>query len=175
MTDAISAAARAAAANPRALIGAAGAIAAASSLAIGALIAPWEGKRNAPYRDVAGIPTVCFGETQAPMRRYSDAECLAMLERRVGRDFAPRVASCSPRIVGRPRVFAAAISLSYNIGVDGYCRSTSARLFAAGDLPGGCRAMAAWNRARVKGRLVVVPGLVNRRAAEVQLCLSGAS
>lgn len=128
----------------------------------------WEGKRNAPYRDIVGVLTVCYGETQAPMKRYSDAECSAMLNRRVEADYARPILRCVPGFAAKPHPFAAAISLSYNIGAHAFCRSTVARRFNAGDWQGGCDAMLAWNKAGGK----IVKGLVHRREAERKLCLS---
>lgn len=142
-----------------------GGIAAALVLAV-PLIASWEGKRNDPYLDIVKVSTVCYGETRVPMRRYSDAECTAMLDKAV-EDFAKPVARCTPTIADRPYQLAAATSLAYNVGVRGYCGSTAARRFAAGDFKGGCAALKFWNKAG--GR--VVTGLVNRRAAEYRLCM----
>jgi len=131
------------------------------------LIMQWEGKRNDPYRDIVGVLTVCHGETRAPMRHYTDAECAAMLTRRVDADYARPVLQCVPGFAARPQPFAASIMLSYNIGVKAFCGSTVARRFNAGDWKGGCEGFAAWNRAGDK----IVQGLVNRRAAERKLCL----
>lgn len=143
------------------------AIAAAMALAV-PQIAKWEGKRNDPYLDIVKVPTVCYGETRVPMRRYSDAECLAMLDKGV-REFAEPVARCIPAIAKRPYQLAATTSLAYNVGVGGVCGSTAARRFAQGDFKGGCAALKFWNKAG--GR--VVQGLVNRRADEYRLCMVG--
>lgn len=131
-------------------------------------VAGWEGRRNDPYTDLAGYRTVCYGETRVEMRRYSDAECLAMLNKAV-EEFANQVLQCTPILANHPYQLAAASSLSYNIGIGAYCRSTAAKLFNSGDLRSGCNAMTLWNKAG--GR--VVQGLVNRRKAERQLCLTG--
>lgn len=133
------------------------------------LIMQWEGKRNDPYRDIVGVLTVCYGETQGPMRRYSDAECSTMLHRRVEADYAKPILACVPSFATQPGPYAASISLAYNIGVRGFCRSTAARRFNAGDWRGGCEAMLAWNRAGGK----VVRGLVRRREAERKVCIAG--
>ena len=133
-----------------------------------AIIAPWEGKSNDPYRDIVNVPTVCYGETRVEMRRYSDAECLAMLNKAV-EGFANKVLQCTPILASHPYQLAAATSLAYNIGIGAYCRSTAARLFNSGDLRSGCNAMTLWNKAG--GR--VVQGLVNRRKAERELCMVG--
>lgn len=130
-------------------------------------IAQWEGKRNDPYRDIVGVQTVCYGETNVPMRRYSDSECLEMLNSSVA-TYRDAVLRCTPSLEGHPIQLAAVTSLAYNIGPSAYCRSTADRRFDAGDLRGGCEAIRLWNKAG--GR--VVPGLVNRRNAEYELCVT---
>lgn len=136
-----------------------------------AMIAGFEGRRNAPYHDMAGVLTVCHGETQVPMRRYSDAECAAMLRRRVEHDYAKPVLACVPALAHRPGPLVASVSLAYNIGVGAFCRSTVARRFNAGDWAGGCDAFRVWTRANG----AVVPGLVRRREAERRMCLTPAA
>lgn len=133
-------------------------------------IGGWEGLSRDPYKDMLanGIFTVCYGETRVEMRRYTDAECLAMLNKAV-EEFAEKVLQCTPSLQSRPYQLAAATSLAYNVGVGAYCRSTADRQFDAGDWRGGCDAILRWNKAG--GR--VVQGLVNRRKAERQLCLQG--
>lgn len=140
-----------------------GALAAALIVAT-PFIAAKEGKRNAPYFDTVGVATVCYGETNVPMRRYTDAECLAMFQNSLTSTYGAGVARCTPGIMDRPRVAASAISLAYNIGVIGYCRSTAARLFNSGRIADGCRAYMMWVRQRE---------LVGRRTKERDLCLSG--
>lgn len=150
-----------------------GALAGAAILAALSLATPeimrWEGKRNDPYRDIVGVLTVCYGETQGPMRRYSDAECSTMLNKRVEADYAAPILRCVPGFKDRAYPFAASISLSYNIGTSAFCRSSAARMFNAGKWAAGCDAMLLWNKAG--GR--VVRGLVNRREAERKLCMKG--
>lgn len=131
-----------------------------------ATVAKWEGKSNDPYRDIVGIATVCYGETRVPMRRYSDAECTAMLQDGLA-DFAAPVLKRNPELKGHPHALAAAISLSYNVGAANYARSTVARKFSAGDWRGACDAFLMWNRAG--GRVVL--GLTRRREDERSLCL----
>lgn len=130
-------------------------------------IGGWEGKRNDPYRDIAGIPTVCYGETRVPMKRYSDAECLDMLNVAV-KGFSDELVKCTPVLKGHPYQLAAATSLAYNIGTNAYCKSTVARRFNAGDFKGGCEAFKMWNKAGGK----VSQGLVNRRNSEYELCMT---
>lgn len=145
----------------------------AAALAISApLIAKWEGKRNDPYLDIVRVPTVCYGDTRGVTmgRRVGDAECTDRLYRQIA-DHAAPIVKCVPalRQPGREAQLAASVSLAYNIGTAGFCRSTVARRFNAGDWRGGCNAFASWNKAG--GR--TIPGLVNRRRDEIAICLTG--
>lgn len=134
-------------------------------------IADWEGKRNDPYNDIAGIRTVCYGETRVQMRRYSDAECLEMLEKAVG-EFAHQVVKITPSLANRPIQLAAATSLAYNIGIGAYKNSTVARQFNAGNYLAACESFKAWRMVTKNGKKVVSQGLVNRRMAEYKLCVT---
>jgi lysozyme len=149
---------------------AAAAIAAASLLAMPG-IRQWEGLRTAPYLDIVGVPTVCYGETRVPMRTYTVAECEGMALATLQQDFGPAVVRCVPGLAtgARRHQLAASMLLAYNIGARGFCGSTAARRFNAGQWRAGCQAFLKWNRAG--GR--VVPGLINRRQHEVAICLQG--
>lgn len=128
------------------------------------------------YLDIAGIPTACDGITKGVRmgQVYTEAQCAMMLERELV-IHAEGVMKCSPGLQGRGRDYqrAAAVSLAYNIGVAGYCGSTAARRFNAGNYRGGCDAFMSWNKARVGGVLRPVQGLTNRRARERAMCLKG--
>lgn len=140
----------------------------AAAAALIALIGSWEGKRNDPYKDIVGVWTVCYGETRVEMRRYTDAECEAMLAEGIN-DFAKPVLVRNPELKDHPNQLVAAVSLSYNIGMRNYVNSTVAKRFAAGNYRGACDAILLWNRAG--GR--VVKGLQRRREHERQICLKG--
>jgi lysozyme len=131
------------------------------------LIMAWEGLRLDPYRDVAGIATVCWGETNVPMRRYTRAECDAMLAKSIEKHASP-VLACLPDHAPL-EVKAAFVSFGYNVGTSAACSSTAARRVREGRYPEACNALMAWVNAG--GRRV--QGLVNRRAAERELCLQG--
>lgn len=144
--------------------------AAITSLAI-ALVGGFEGLRTVAYRDVVGVPTVCFGETRGVKMgdRYSADECKAMLGDGL-RDFEDGMRKCLAAPNSIPdKPYVAFISLSYNIGVRAFCGSSVARLANGGDLKAACNAITAWNKAG--GR--VIAGLIKRRAEERKLCLEG--
>lgn len=149
---------------------------AAAMLAIAApFVAGWEGLRTDPYLDSVNKLTVCIGETNVPMRRYTVAECHQMFSKSF-MTYANQVKRLSPGIENSPYEWAAHSSLSYNIGVANYSRSSVRRLFNEGRRVEACRAFSMWNKAG--GR--VLPGLQYRRDGEAkrigerELCLVGA-
>lgn len=135
-------------------------------------ITGFEGMRTTAYRDVVGIPTVCIGETKGVRmgQRFTVAECQAMLEKRLGEDYAPAIERCITRPMGDD-FYVAALSLSYNIGTGGFCRSSVARLYNAGDRRAACNALLLYDKGGKPPR--VIAGLAKRRQAERALCLKG--
>lgn len=136
-----------------------------------ALVGAWEGLRTVAYRDVVGIPTVCFGETRGVKMgdSYTVDECKAMLGVALV-EFEQGMRKClsAPERIPE-KSYVAFLSLSYNIGTRGFCGSSVARRANAGDIRGACNAILLWNKAG--GR--VVQGLVNRRKDEQRICLQG--
>ena len=148
--------------------GAAGGVAGAIAIAA-AFIAPWEGRELRAYRDIVGVPTICYGETRGvTMGQVATLEeCNTRLALAVA-DFERSIRPCLPTSLP-DETRAAFISAAYNIGAHAFCGSSMSRRAQAGDLKGACNALPLWNKAG--GR--VIKGLVNRRAAEQAQCLSG--
>lgn len=124
------------------------------------------------YADIVGVWTICDGDTKGvrPGMVETEAGCIKRLERQLINHAAP-VLKCVPALA-RPEhqnQLVASVSLAYNIGPAGFCRSTAARRFNAGDWRGGCDAFLRWNRAG--GR--EVRGLTIRRKRERDLCVKG--
>ena len=138
-------------------------------------IASHEGLVREPYIDVVGMPTYCYGETSnVEQREYTKSECLQLLARRVYNDFEVPIAACTASWDTLPLATqASSISFAYNIGVSGYCRSTTRKQFDAGNVREGCEAMLLWTKGHVNGELVTIQGLVNRRMEERDTCLEG--
>ncbi len=154
----------------------AGKLAAAALLATAVAI-PAEGLRQTAYTDPPGILTVCYGSTRDVEvgRRYTLAECRARLDADMQAALLA-VEHCHP---GLPvPVLAAFGDAVYNLGPAIACdqkASTAARLLAAGQIKAACEQLPRWNKARVAGLVVTLPGLSKRRAAERDLCLQGAA
>ena len=132
------------------------------------LVEKWEGTVTVPYKDMVGKWTVCTGETRVKMRVYTIAECRAFLRTAIRSDYGKGVLACTPQIATSVYQLGAAISVAYNIGIAGYCGSTMARQFKAGDWYSACQAFALWNKAGG----VVVTGLKNRRNDEMRACFT---
>jgi lysozyme len=135
----------------------------------------FEGLKLYAYRDVVGIWTACYGETKGikPGMKFSKADCDNMLiDSLVEHEEGMR--KCLKQPDALPiKTYVAGVSLTYNIGVGGFCGSTVARKLNAGDIPGACNAILAWDKGTVRGKKVQIPGLTNRRVAERKLCLEG--
>lgn len=148
---------------------------AAAVIAI-SLAVPAEGLRQVAYYDPPGILTVCYGHTGSNVvkgRTYSLAECNALLDLDM-RQAVETVDRCVPGLP--PEVLAAFSDAAFNLGPAIACdgsRSTAARMLKAGDLAGACNQLPRWNKARVAGVMVELPGLTKRRQAERDLCVSG--
>lgn len=150
---------------------------AAAAAALATVIAiPAEGIRQFAYYDPPGILTVCYGHTGADVvakRKYSMDECNALLTEDM-KNAVAIVEKCQP---GLPvPVLAAFSDAVFNLGPTLACSrtgSTAARMLYAGDLAGACNQLPRWDKARVLGAMITLPGLTKRRAAERDLCLTG--
>ncbi len=150
----------------------------AAAAALAAAIAiPAEGLRQVAYNDPPGILTVCRGHTGPDVvtgKRYSLAECDAFLTDDMRKAIAA-VDRCAP---GAPvEVLAAFGDATFNLGPSIACdthKSTAARKLSAGQWEAACNELTKWDKARVAGVSISLPGLTKRRAAERELCLQGA-
>lgn len=143
-------------------------------LAVGVAM-PAEGLRRVAYYDPPGILTVCYGSTTDVQKGkvYNDQECRARLDADMGAALA-MVERCAPGLP--PHVLAAFGDAVYNLGPRIACdtqASTAARKLRAGDVVGACNELPKWDKARVAGAMVALPGLTKRRSAERELCLHG--
>ena len=141
-----------------------------------AIALPAEGLRQYAYYDPPGILTVCYGHTGSDVvrgKKYSLAEC----DKFFSHDMREAIATVDRCVPGLPvPVLAAFGDGVFNIGPKVACdtkNSTAARHLKAGNLRAACDQLPRWNKAKVMGVMVALPGLTKRRAAERDLCLSG--
>lgn len=134
-------------------------------------IAKWEGLETTAYKDIVGVPTVCYGETRGVKMgdTYSKAQCFAMLEDGVA-DFYAKLQPCMINKNIPVGVQASMLELSYNVGIGATCKSTMMKLANAGRYKDACNELGKWVKAG--GR--TIKGLENRRAdSKVTLCMKG--
>ena len=142
--------------------------------AIAAAIAiPAEGLRQWAYRDPGpAIWTVCFGHTGPEVKEgthYSLEQCKDLLSKDM-MTAVVQVERCHPNLP--VNVHAAFADAVYNLGPKVACNSTAARYLASGNYELACKELPKWNKTRIMGQLVPLPGLTKRRNEEMKLCLS---
>lgn len=132
-----------------------------------------EGVEYKPYKDVAGVWTVCQGITGPDVilgKVYTQRECDALLMKHLSIHRAAVDKALKVNVPVSTR--AALYSFSFNVGTNAMRNSTAIRRVNSGDIRGGCEALSMWNKISVGGKKVVSKGLVNRRNAEIKLCVS---
>jgi len=148
-----------------------GAVAAAVILVATPFIAKWEGLETTAYRDIVGVPTVCYGETRGVRMgdSYTKAECMKMLQVAVG-EYYSKLEPCMTNKNMPVGVQASLLELSYNVGTSSVCKSTMMKLANAGRYKEACNELRKW----VKADGETVRGLQNRRAdSKATLCQKG--
>ena len=144
------------------------------------LIQEFESFVNTPYLDSARVWTIGYGSTYYPngkpvtgrdkpiTREYAET-----IQRNViSKDFEPVINELLEKEIASgfitQNMFDAILSLTYNIGVNGFRRSSVLRLLKQGDKSNAGNAFLLWNMAGGK----VLRGLVRRRERERKLFLS---
>ncbi|MCG3784626.1 lysozyme [Delftia acidovorans] len=154
--------------NKAKLIAAIGAAVAALAVP---LVARYEGTVQTAYRDPVGIVTACTGHTGPELQMgqvFTREQCEDMLYKDLLKHTAALECVKAPMSDGQKAAF---LSFAFNVGNGAFCSSTLARKANAGDMHGACAELSRWTYAGGKQ----LPGLVNRRAAERQLCERGLS
>ncbi|PXW28266.1 lysozyme [Paraburkholderia caballeronis] len=135
-----------------------------------------EGVRLAPYTDQlgGGVQTVCFGETDVPMQRYTLPECKQILDSSLA-GYASSVRAMTPgfdALTDGQKV--AVIDFAYNAGLGSYRSSTLRRRYAAADFPAACDEFLKWRFTGGRDCSVAssgCTGIYTRRRAERAACL----
>lgn len=128
-----------------------------------------EGLRTKAYMDAAGVPTICYGETEGVKMgdTATKEQCDAIFYIRLG--FYAYMVDYYVQPPMKPEFHAALTSWGYNAGINAIRTSKSVTGRAnAGDFRGACQGLLNWKYAAGK------PILLGRRIRERdQLCLKG--
>ncbi|PPC64152.1 lysozyme [Pantoea sp. ICBG 1758] len=128
-----------------------------------------EGRVYEPYKDVAGVLTVCDGHTGNDIikgRKYTDREC----DRLLWNDLQPvkKVVDSLVKVPLNEYQRASLYSFTYNVGASAFSKSTLLKKLNQGDQTGACEELRRWVYAGgMKWR-----GLMNRRDMERSMCLA---
>lgn len=133
-----------------------------------------EGIRYKPYKDIAGIWTVCAGITGKDVvlgKTYTQRECDALLANhiKIAKDEVDKRVK-----VDIPDTMRAALySFTYNAGIGAFRKSTMLKLINQGRLYEACDQLWSWTyytNPRT-GKKEKSKGLHNRRAVEFKYCV----
>jgi lysozyme len=135
------------------------------------LIKKFEGCRLEAYQDIVGVWTIGYGDTKGvqPGMRITQKQADDMLAERLANEFELGVMQVIGDAPTTQNQFDAMVSLTWNIGIGGFGKSSVARLHREGDHEAAANLFMAWDKAG--GR--AIPALQRRRAAEAQLYRSG--
>ena len=138
------------------------------------LVEQVEGIHYKPYKDIAGIWTVCAGITGSDVvlgKTYTQSECDALLFKHIQvaqREVDKRVTYPIPDTMR-----AAMYSFTFNAGTGAFRSSTMLRLINQGKLPEACNQLWSWTYFTnpKTGKKEKSKGLKNRRAFEYDYCM----
>lgn len=129
-----------------------------------------EGKTNVAVIPVPGdVPTICYGHQQGVHMgdKANDQQCIQFLRPELDKALAGVSRLVKTPI--SPEELAAYGSLVYNVGIGNFAGSTMLTKINIGDRFGACQQFPRWVYFHGKK----LKGLINRRAAEMALCLKG--
>lgn len=135
----------------------------------------WEGRRGAAvlraYLDGGGVPTIGYGHTRGVSMGMTCSEQQA--ERWLVEDVRSAEAAVDSlvKIFLSDTQFDVLVSFVFNVGITAFAKSTLLRMLNAGNFDAVPSQLMRWCKDRNPrtGKLEIVPGLQNRRAAEVVL------
>jgi lysozyme len=152
-------------------------LAGAVGLATALFTAGFEGFSNPVYVDPVGHYAVCVGHDSTgpdgkPLRlgdTYSDEVCSYLLGKDINE--AQKAVAALVKVPLSDGETIAYTDFVFNLGRGAFAGSTFLRKLNAGDHVGACKELPRWDKGKVNGKLVSLPGLVKRRAAELKVCL----
>ncbi|MEO1339825.1 MAG: lysozyme, partial [Cyanobacteria bacterium J06635_13] len=139
------------------------------------LIKEFEGFKDYAYIDTDGTPVIGYGLSRingVPVRigdRITPSEADSALDahlQEIQQELAKVV-----KVELTEQQLSALASISFNVGVGAIKNSTLLRKINAQDYAGAANEFLRWDKTNMRGRLVQLPGLSRRRAAERSLFL----
>ena len=133
-----------------------------------------EGVKHKPYKDIAGIWTVCAGITGPdvmPGKTYTQRECDALLAKHI--KIAKDEVDKRVKVDIPDTMRAAMYSFTYNAGTGAFRNSTMLKLINKGRYMEACDQLWRWTKYTnpKTGKKETSKGLRNRRAVEFKYCI----
>lgn len=143
------------------------------------IIKRWEKFEPRPYICPTGHPTIGWGTIRYPnskkvtLKDTTITKCQAQeyLDHDLGQ--FEKAVNMAVKVKLNQEMFDAIICLVYNIGETSFNASTLLKRLNQKDFSDATLQFLRWNKGRVKGKLVVLRGLVNRRKEESELFQKG--
>lgn len=110
-----------------------------------------EGLSLKAYKDSAGVPTICYGETKGV--RIGDTATLTQCKQQLIQSAGEHAKALDGLPMSLTDVqILGALDMTYNIGVSGFKNSTTKRKLMQGDTKGAAQAVLSWRYITVKGK-----------------------
>lgn len=145
------------------------------SFAVVTALVAWEGMKTHPYIDIGGVPTACTGITGKDVNMnkiYTIPECQKLLTKQIQLK-QPALLKCINVPITQNEYDAYTI-MAFNIGVNGFCTSSTVKELNKGNHAHACNLIANQDNGKPNWSYVngkYVQGLYNRRLFEKNMCL----
>jgi lysozyme len=139
------------------------------------LIKKYEGLKLKSYLCPAGVPTIGYGTiatAAGPVKlgmSCTEKDAITWLESEIGKKEA--AVKKLTKIPLTDNMLAALVSFAYNLGVGALEKSTLLKVLNSGDINKAADEFLKWNKAKMNGVYVALPGLTARRKEERALFL----
>lgn len=140
-----------------------------------ALIKHFEGFSATKYDDGVGVMTIGYGHAIKKTEVFNKPISMQEAEAILVKDLAAVDAAISKWVTVplNQNQYDAIGSFIFNLGAGSFAGSTLLKKLNAKDYEGTSKEFIRWNKGRVKGALVEMPGLTRRRLAEQKLFATG--
>ncbi len=130
-----------------------------------------EGTKLEMYLDSAKKPTIGTGHLITAREHFPGKITLKQSHALLRSDLASAAMAVEHyvKVALNENEYSALISFTFNVGVGNLRRSTLLKLLNSGNRKDAARHFAQWNKVHVGSKLIEVPGLTERRAAEAAL------
>ncbi len=133
------------------------------------ILKEFEGLELEAYRDIVGVLTIGYGHTKNVVEGQIISEEQADELLREDLHWAQEAVEKLVTVELSENEYSALVSLMFNIGETQFAKSTMLKRLNRGEFASAGEALEWFRKGKVDGKLVEIPGLIRRRAAERKL------